>query len=145
MTRKAQAVATRSSKARKTSTVLLVEDDDGLRAALRFALELDGFEVWTFATAEALLDLGRLPGEALLVLDEKLPGMTGLDLLEELRRRQADMPVILITTSTPAVRARAKALSAPIVEKPLLNDDLLRKVEAVASQIRSASTPREPG
>jgi FixJ family two-component response regulator len=111
---------------------LLVEDDADLRSALRFALEVDGFEVWSFAAGEALLDLKTLPADALLVLDHKLPGISGLDLLESLRARGHDMPVVVITTPSAQVRLRADTLGAPIVEKPLVNDDFLRKVNALA-------------
>ena len=132
-------MATRPHLVSGKPTVLLVEDDEALRSALRFALEVDGFQVWTFAAAEALLDLSLLPEHALLVLDQQLPGMNGLDLLEALRARDTDMPVVLITTPTPAVSARALALGAPIIEKPLLNDDFLHQVHALADRVKLAA------
>jgi two-component system response regulator FixJ len=124
-------------------TILLVEDDEPLRSALRFALEIDGYEVWSFATGEAVLDMARLPEDGLLVLDEKLPGMGGLDLLETLRARGADMPVVLITTPNTQLRARAKALGAPIIEKPLVNDDFLAKVHSLSGLVSRATASPE--
>jgi FixJ family two-component response regulator len=137
-------LATRTVPAKDRPTVLLVEDDEALRSALRFALEVDGFVVWTFATGEAVLDLKRLPDSALLVLDEKLPGISGLDLLESLRARALDIPVVLITTSTSPVRERAANLGAPIIEKPLLGDDFLHQVHAMAAVVRSGAGSHEP-
>ncbi len=68
-----------------------------------------------------------------------MPGMNGLDLLEALRARDTDMPVVLITTPTAAVSARALALGAPIIEKPLLNDDFLHQVHALADRVKLAA------
>ena len=105
--------------------ILLVDDDPAIRASLRFSLELEGYEVVTFATAEDLLASPHVAGSDCLVLDYRLPGMDGLEALEQLRRRGVTPPAILITT-TPSrrVRARAAALDAPLIEKPLLCDGL---------------------
>ena len=116
--------------------VVLVDDDPAVRAALAFALEIDGFAVQTFADAEAALDTD-MGGASCLVLDYRLPGQNGLDLLERLRAGGADTPAVLITSQPKiAVRQRAAALGARLVEKPLLNDDL---VEAVRRMARPAA------
>ena len=105
--------------------ILLVDDDPAIRASLRFSLELEGYEVATFAAAEDLLASPHVAGSDCLVLDYRLPGMDGLELIEQLRRRGVTIPAILITT-TPSrrVRARAAALDAQLIEKPLLCDGL---------------------
>lgn len=105
--------------------ILLVDDDPAIRASLRFSLELEGYEVATFAAAEDLLASAHVARGDCLVLDYRLPGMNGLEALELLRRRGVTLPAILIT-STPSrrVRARSAALDAPLIEKPLLCDAL---------------------
>ncbi|MDP3749019.1 MAG: response regulator [Phenylobacterium sp.] len=109
--------------------VLLVDDDAALRAALQFALQLDGLSVETFASAEDLLQRADVADASCLVLDQNLPGMTGLDLLGVLRRGDATIPAVLITTHPAAdLRRKAKAADVEIVEKPLLSDALLRSV-----------------
>ncbi len=114
--------------------VLLVDDDAALRAALQFALELEDLSVETFASAEDLLERADVAGVGCLVLDQKLPGMTGLDLLAELRRGEAGLPAILITTHPAAeLRRKARAADVEIVEKPLLCDALLRSVRTLVA------------
>lgn len=105
--------------------ILLIDDDPSVRASLRFSLELEGYEVMTFAAAEHLLASPRIVGGDCLVLELRLPGMGGLELLELLRQRGMTLPAVLITT-TPSrrVRARAAEMGATLIEKPLLCDGL---------------------
>jgi DNA-binding response OmpR family regulator len=82
------------------SRVWVVEDEEHLSRGLRFNLEGQGYEVETFATAEAAL--GRLRDSAdapadLLVLDVMLPGMSGLQLLKVLRKESSSLAVLLLT------------------------------------------------
>lgn len=115
-------------------TVVLVDDDAALRTALKFSLEIEGFQVETCESGEDLLEHLLPPGDACLVLDYNLTGMNGLAALEELRRRDVQLPALLITSHPGrAVRQAAEAAEAIIVEKPLLND-------ALFGEIRSALT-----
>lgn len=112
-------------------TVVLVEDDAGVRKALRFSLEIEGFEVVTCARGETLLELALPKGPACLVLDQRLPGIRGIEALEVLRRRGVEIPAIMITSAPDAnLRARALLADARVVEKPLLNDLLLAAIRA---------------
>jgi FixJ family two-component response regulator len=108
--------------------VVVVDDDLALLAALRFALEAEGLRVAAFADAESAL-VGA-PGQlSCFVLDHRLPGMSGLDLLEQLRSRGETAPAVLVTTNPAmATRSRARAAGVEIVEKPLLGNVLTRKV-----------------
>lgn len=104
--------------------VVVVDDDLALRSSLKFALELEGFSVRTYADASALLDDG-LPAAGCLVIDQKLPGMSGLELLHHLRLRHVLLPVILITTHpTRALLAQAAMAGVRVIEKPLLTNAL---------------------
>lgn len=105
--------------------VVIVDDDAAVRAALEFTLELEGFDVESCSSGEALL-LRDLPlRNACLLIDERLPGITGLEALTRLRDRDVELPAILMTSHPSAwVRAAARAAGAPILEKPLLGDAL---------------------
>lgn len=126
-----------------SSLVILVDDDPALLNALAFSFELEGFRVVTCEDAQAVLDLGDLPERSCLVLDQKMPGMSGLELLEALRARQSTPPALLITTSTPSVRRLAETAGVEIVEKPLLSDQLIDRVRALIDD-RGHPRPRLP-
>jgi FixJ family two-component response regulator len=103
-----------------------VDDDAALRTALKFSLELEGFDVETFESGEALLLRDDPSGSVCLVMDLNLPGIDGLGVLRELRGRGINAPALLITSHPrPTVRAGAAAIGAVIVEKPLLGDHLV--------------------
>jgi len=112
-------------------TVLLVDDDAALRTALQFSLELEGFNVETFESGEALLLRDDPERDTCLVLDLNLPGVDGLGVIREFRRRGVEAPALLITSHPrPSVRSGATDLGAVIVEKPLLGDHLLGAIQS---------------
>jgi FixJ family two-component response regulator len=110
--------------------VVIVDDDPAVRNALTFSLRTEGIDVLTYESGAALL--AAVPESiGCLVLDYKLPGLNGLDLLAELRRRRIPAPAILITTHpTSAVRQRAAAAHAALIEKPLLGEALFHEIHA---------------
>ena len=111
--------------------VLVVEDDRALSSALNFSLDLEGYDVRIFGTGEELLTSPLPPTRACLVIDERLPGVTGLNTVRELRRRGVALPAVLITTNpSSALRRAAAAAAVPIVEKPLLGDALIGEIRA---------------
>ena len=114
------------------STVVLVDDDAALREALRFSLEIDGFDVETFASGEALLEFELPAHTACLVLDLHLGGVSGIEVLERLRNRGVEIPAIMITSAPdPGLRARTLLCDARLVEKPLLSDGLTNAIRAL--------------
>jgi FixJ family two-component response regulator len=114
--------------------LVLVDDDPAVLHALTFAFEIDGYAVSGFGSGEALL-ASDLPSDPVCyVLDEKLPGMSGLDLHAQLRSRGERAPVILITSNPSAyLRSRAAAAGIDLVEKPLLGSVLAGKVRALSA------------
>jgi len=111
--------------------ILLVDDDAAVLASLQFALELQGFSVRPYPSAEALLAQPELPSHGCLVLDYNLPGLDGLALLERLRDRGVALPALLITTPTSEAMTKARAAGVEVVEKPLLGDALALAVKRV--------------
>ena len=117
--------------------VVVVDDDRAVLNSLKFALEIEGFAVSTYRSGEEFLAGASLPQSDCLVLDYHLPGVNGLAVIDELRRRQINMPAILITTNPPfALRQRAAAAGLALVEKPLLGNTLS---EAIHMALEPAS------
>jgi two-component system, LuxR family, response regulator FixJ len=109
--------------------VVIVDDDPAVRNSLAFSLRTEGIAVLAYASGAELLK--EIPVSGCLVIDYKLPGMNGLDLLAELRRRRIATPAILITTHpSAAVRERAAASGTALIEKPLLGDALFQEIRA---------------
>lgn len=107
----------------------LVDDDTAVRGAVAFDLETAGFRVAAFADAESTLAARDSHLWRGLILDLRLPGMSGLDLLDRLRAQSVRAPALLITSNpTASTRARALVSGVLIVEKPLLNGSLIKRV-----------------
>ena len=114
--------------------VIIVDDDAAVRASLKFALEIEGFSVHAYARADQMLVDQSISDCACFVIDEKLPGMNGMELAAALRRQNMSAPVILITSAPPrGLQERAAAAGIPIVEKPLLGNTLLDRIRAVTA------------
>jgi FixJ family two-component response regulator len=117
-----------------TPVIVVVDDDAAVRGSLKFALEIEGFAVRTYPKGADLLDDLRLADCACFIIDQKLPGMNGLDVVAELRKGHIAAPVILITSApNVVVQQRAAQAGVPIVEKPLLGNALIDRVrDAIA-------------
>jgi FixJ family two-component response regulator len=111
-------------------TLVVIDDDSAVRNALQFALELEGYKVAPFASPLELLARAPVPAFDCLIVDQRLPAINGLDVVDLLRRNsRPPRPAILITSNpSNALRARAAAAGVPIVEKPLQSDELIRIV-----------------
>jgi len=142
-------------------TVLVVDDDEGMRAGLEFLLASAGHNVKSFASAQEFLDYCRPDMQGCLLLDVRMPGMSGLELQEHLRAERVRMPVIIVTAfaNVPMAVQAVKAGAFDFIEKPFESADLLarvhkalahagdlrrdkQQVEAIRRRL-SALTPRE--
>jgi FixJ family two-component response regulator len=79
--------------------IAVVEDDDGVRASIRDLLSSAGLTSRSFRTAEGFLRSGILRRVACLIVDEQLPGMSGLALRERLRRDAVAIPMVIISAN----------------------------------------------
>src|SRR6185369_4030917 len=86
-----------SMTASRVPLVYVVDDDDALRDALRFLLESAGYAAETYAAAEQFLALPRFQPGSCIILDVRMPGMSGIELQRELARRGSILPIIFLT------------------------------------------------
>jgi FixJ family two-component response regulator len=116
-------------------TIYIVDDDEAVRDALRMLLGTTGLRVETFASAAAFLKDYRPAQAGCLVLDVRMPGMSGLALQEELYKRRVRIPIVFLTghADVPiAVRALKKG-AFDFIEKPL---DSQRLIVSVLNALR---------
>lgn len=112
-------------------TVFVVDDDPGIRDSVTWLFQSVGLPVETYGSAQKFLDTYVPSRPGCLILDVRLPGMGGLDLLEALRRRGATLPVIVVTAFGEvhsAVRAM-KGGAIDVMEKPTRDQVLLDRVQ----------------
>jgi FixJ family two-component response regulator len=114
-----------------TGTVFVVDDDDSVREALSSLLRSVGLSVKTFPSAQEFIRREGDDVPACLVLDVRLPGVSGLELQRELTAAGNDIPIIFVTAHGD-IRMSVRAMKAGAMEflsKPFLDQDLLDAVE----------------
>lgn len=123
----------------RTPMIFILDDDPATRDSLRLLLECEGFQAREFASGCAFLDAVPASEEGCLLLDIHMPRMSGLEVLDTLRRRGDNRPVIILTGQpSPAAQSRAAAAGVlAFVEKPYHADALL-------DLVRCALEPRLP-
>jgi RNA polymerase sigma factor (sigma-70 family) len=127
-----------------TPTVFVVEDDEAVRRALQVLLGLKGLAAEGFASAEDFLGAWRTGWTGCLVVDLRMPGMSGLELLGKLRELGCDLPAIVITAhgDVASTRSSFHAGAVDFFEKPVDNDALLaaihRAMDRAAERVRAA-------
>jgi two-component system, LuxR family, response regulator FixJ len=115
----------------QSGTVLLVDDDAAVRSALKFSLETEGFAVRLYDKAAALLADQSLPARGCLVVDLRMPGMDGLELIDALRARRIELPAILIISERASNQLRSRARRSgvdKVLEKPLSDSALIESI-----------------
>jgi two-component system, LuxR family, response regulator FixJ len=117
---------------RGRQVVAIVDDDAAVRDSLRFLLETAGHAVETFESGVRFLEEADPARLGCLVLDQRMPGIAGLDLLARLRGEGIATPALLVvSTPGPALARRAGELGVlKVLEKPLARDDLLAEISA---------------
>jgi FixJ family two-component response regulator len=127
-------------------TIAVIDDDESVRRALRRLIHSTGLAVETFATAEALLeDEAQSPPDC-LVLDVRLPGLSGLELQERLASTGRHIPIVFIT-AVEDEQARRQALAAGAVDflaKPFDEEVLLDALAAALGYGVPSTRPVAP-
>jgi two-component system response regulator FixJ len=122
--------------------VVVVEDDERLRDSFAVLLRAAGHRAATFGSAEELLAAGVPEGAACLLVDVRMPGMDGVALLEELRRRGDRTPAVVVTGhgDVPLAVRAMRAGASDFVEKPCGDELLLEAIgRAAAESITTAA------
>ena len=120
--------------------VFIVDDDDSVRKALTRLIQSVGINVESFASAEVFLSRQRYEGPCCLILDIRMPGMSGLDLQEALGKANQALPIIFMTgngTVPMSVRAM-KAGAIDFLEKPFEDQALLDLIKHAVECDRQA-------
>jgi FixJ family two-component response regulator len=127
------------------STVFLVDDDASVRKALTRLIKSAGYQVQVFGSAREFLDTSPEPeSSACLVLDVRLPGLTGLDLQSELQAVNANLPIIFITGhgDIPMSVRAMKAGAVDFLSKPVKDEDLLSAIDQALARAARQSAER---
>ena len=126
-------------------TVYVVDDDDAIRDSLRWLLEANDYKVELYDSGESFIAKYDPSAIAVLVLDVRMPGMSGLEVQEHLLARKADLPIIFITGhgDVPmAVRALKKG-AVDFIEKPFQQAALKAQVEHMLNEARERRMKNE--
>ena len=111
--------------------VHVVDDDEALRDSLAWMLEANGHGVVAHESGEAFLAACTPEMTGCVLLDVRMPGMSGLELFEELGRRRCGLPVVFITGhgDVPMAVSALKKGAVDFIEKPISEADMLRLIE----------------
>ncbi|MGD8568650.1 MAG: response regulator transcription factor [Gammaproteobacteria bacterium] len=112
-------------------TIYIVDDDEAVRGALALLMKSAGLKAETYESADAFLQYFDPQVGGCLLADVRMPGMTGLELQQELVKRKIDVPVIIMTGHGDVAMAVSamKAGAVDFIEKPFRNQDLLDKIQ----------------
>jgi len=122
----------------KNPFVFVVDDDASIRESLKDLIESAGLNVQTFASAQEFLASPRSDAASCLVLDVQLPGLSGLDLQQELAKIDVQIPIIFITGhgDIPMTVRAMKAGAIEFLTKPFRDEDLLNAVDQAINRSR---------
>jgi len=124
------------------ATVFVVDDDTSVRTALKRLIKSLGFKVETFDSAQAFLKHGPHDGPACLVLDVRMPGMSGIELQEQLTSAGLGMPIIFITGhgNIPMSVKAMKAGAVDFIEKPFEDQKLIDAINIAIKKSKKFRT-----
>jgi FixJ family two-component response regulator len=124
--------------------ISVVDDDESMRQAIKALVSSMGLSIEGFSSAEAFLDSGRAQVCDCLLLDVRMPGMSGLDLQRRLATDDCPVPIVFMTAHYgEEVRSRAMAAGAvDVLSKPFTEQDLFNAIGkslAVHQEIKEGS------
>ena len=114
----------------KPPTVFVVDDDEAVRTSLRLLLKSVGLQVETFSSAQEFLDQFDPDRAGSLVLDIRMPGVSGLELQQQLNERHSIMPIVFITGhgDVPMAVEAMQAGAVDFIQKPFRDQDLIDRI-----------------
>ena len=122
----------------KPATVFVVDDDDAVRTSLRLLLKSVGLPVETFASAQEFLDGFDAERAGCLVLDIRMPGMSGLELQQRLNEIHAIVPIVFITGhgDVPMAVEAMQHGAVDLIQKPFRDQDLIDRINQALEKDR---------
>jgi two-component system response regulator FixJ len=108
----------------------VIDDDAAVRDSVQLLLECGGIEVRPYASAERFLREAALDDDSCLIIDVDMPGIDGLELLDQLRDNGINTPAIVVTGAgiTRSLASAAKRFDAMLLQKPFLPTELLSSI-----------------
>jgi FixJ family two-component response regulator len=127
-----------------SSMVFVVDDDQSVREALSSLIRSIGLDVETYASAHEYLRRQPQQSPACLVLDVRMPGLSGLDLQRELANQGREIPIIFVTAhgDIPMTVKAMKAGAAEFLSKPFRDQDLLDAICQALARDRASMSAR---
>ena len=120
--------------------VHLIDDDEPVRESLSFVLEMNDLPARTYASAESFLEVAESLAGGCVVTDVRMPGMSGLDLIKQMKHRRIGLPVVMITGhgDVPLAVEAMRAGVIDFIEKPFDDEALLKSIRmALDSQAKA--------
>jgi two-component system response regulator TtrR len=117
--------------AEQTQTIFVVDDDEAMRDSMSWVLEGEGYQVACFDSGESFLRARHDDMRGCLVLDVRMPEMSGLELHEKLDALGSHLPIIFVTGhgDVPMAVAALQRGACDFIEKPFHNEDLLSRIQ----------------
>jgi RNA polymerase sigma factor (sigma-70 family) len=122
------------------ATVFVVDDDASIRGAVKSLLKSVGLRAETFGSTEEFVSAARAEAPSCLVLDVRLPGMSGTDFQADLAKRGVRIPIIFITAhgDVPMTSRAMKAGAVEFLQKPFQKNELLDAIHQALDRDRAA-------
>ena len=127
------------------TVVHIIDDDDAVRDALHMLLTSENITAQAYASAEEFLDQEEISQPGCLLLDIRMPGMSGLQLLDHIKEKDMSLPVVLITGHgdvSMAVQAM-KDGATDFIEKPFNNERLIKTIKKCIDECEDINSKSE--
>jgi FixJ family two-component response regulator len=123
--------------------IAIVDDDEPLREALGSVMKAAGFSPRTFASAEEFLACDDCDETACLILDVRLPGMSGIELQKQLSKTNRRLPIVFVTAHGDASLrdSMMRAGAAAFLYKPVRSDALLKEIRRALEESGADNQP----
>ena len=114
--------------------VLIVDDDDDVREVVSQTLSASRYDVKAFSDGADAIEAARHESFDLAVVDLKMPGTSGATVIKEIKKRQPDLPVVVITGSLDPSQEGLDGMFSRLLHKPFRIEELRKTVEEVLSR-----------